>query len=88
MNDLEFEQFTAQSAVEAGLIEAIKRGEAKITGSYELTADGFLVYEQNNFLFTDKTGKLRCGRFVEIFHDIVEVNKFLVLFLEEGIKNG
>ena len=88
MIDLEFEQFTAQSAVDAGLIEAIKRGEAKITGSYEVTADGFLIYEQNNFLFTDKTGKLRCGRFADTFYDIAEVNKFLALFLEEGIKNG
>ena len=88
MIDLEFEQFTAQSAVDAGLIEAIKRGKTKITGSYEVTADGFLNYEQNNFLFTDKTGKLRCGRFVDTFYDIAEINKFLALFLEAGIKNG
>ena len=88
MIDLEFEQFTAQSAADAGLIEAIKRGETKITGSYEVTADGFLIYEQNNFLFTDKTGKLRCGRFVDTFYDIAEITKFSGLFLEEGVKNG
>lgn len=88
MTDLKLEIFTAQEAADAGLIEAIKRGETKITGSYELTADGFLIYEQNNFLFTDKTGKLRCGRFVDTFYDISEINKFSALFLEEGIKNG
>ena len=84
MIDLEFEQFTAQSAVDAGLIEAVKRGETKITGSYELTADGFLNYEQNNFVFKDKFGNLRCGRFTEIFRDISEITMFSVLFLEEG----
>lgn len=86
MKDLQIELFTAQTAVDAGLIEAIKRGETKITGSYELTADGFLQYEQNNFIFKDKFGNLRCGRFTETFHDIAEINMFAALFLEEGIK--
>ena len=88
MHDLKFEQFTAQSAVVAGLIEAIKRGETKITGSYELTADGFLIFAQNNFSFIDKSGKLRLGRFADTFHDIAEINKFSALFIEEGIENG
>ena len=77
------ELFTAQTAVDAGLIEAIKRGEVKITGSYELTPDGFLLYQQNNFVFTDKFGNLRCGKFKEIFQDIAEIHEFIALFLEQ-----
>ena len=82
MNNLQVELFTTQTAVDAGLIEAVKRGEAKINGSYELTPDGFLLYRQNNFIFTDKFGNLRCGRFVEIFHDIAEIDMFIALFFE------
>lgn len=85
MIDLQVELFTAQTAVDAGLIEAIKRGEAKINGSYELTSDGFLQYEQNNFLFKDKFGNLRAGKFIDTFHDIAEISKFSAMFLEYGI---
>ena len=88
MIDLQVELFTAQTAVDAGLIEAVKRGEVKITGSYELTQDGFIQYQQNNFVFKDKFGNLRCGKFTEIFHDIAELTMFSALFVEEGVKNG
>lgn len=86
MIDLQVELFTAQAAVEAGLIDAIKRGETKITGSYEFTRDGFLNFEQRNFVFKDKFGNLRCGKFTETFHDIAELHLFAALFLES--KNG
>lgn len=82
MVDLQMELFTAQSAADAGLIEAVKSGAVKISGSYEVTADGFLEYQQNNFVFKDKFGNLRCGRFVDTFHDIAEINLFCALLLE------
>ena len=48
----------------------------------------FLQYQQNNFVFKDKFGNLRCGRFIEIFHDIAELYEFTALFSEcEGKKN-
>ena len=82
MIDLIVEKFTAKTAVDTGLIEAMKSGDVKITGSYELTKDGFLNYQQNNFVFKDKFGNLRCGRFIDTFHDIAEITKFSALFLE------
>ena len=63
MVDLEIEEFTAQEATRAGLIDAIKRGETKISGTYELTPDGYVEFEQNNFTFKDKNNNLRCGKF-------------------------
>lgn len=76
------EIFTAQKAVDAGLIESIKNGETKISGSYELTPEGFLNFEQNAFTFRDKFGKLRRGKFAEIFHDIAEITLFSSMFLK------
>lgn len=87
MKDLQIELFTAQTAVDAGLIEAVKRGEAKITGSYKITPEGFLQYEQNNFVFKDRFGNLRAGKFIETFHDIAEITLFSALFLEEKVKS-
>lgn len=84
MLDIPVESFTAQQAADEGLIEAIKRGEVKITGSYELTTEGILKYQQNNFVFKDRFGKLRCGKFKEIFYDIAELNKFLAIFLSNN----
>lgn len=63
MVDLEIEEFTAEDAAKAGLADAVKRGEVKINGKYELTPHGSLRYDQNNFVFTDKFGNLRVGRF-------------------------
>lgn len=63
MVDLEIEEFTAETATRAGLVDAIKRGETKISGTYELTPEGYVEFEQNNFVFTDKNNNLRGGRF-------------------------
>jgi len=63
MIDLKIEEFTAAEAVKAGLIDAVKNGEVKINGTYELTQSGNLECEQNNFCFTDRYGNLRAGRF-------------------------
>ena len=62
MVDLEIEEFTAEEADKAGLTEALKRGEVKINGAYEVTVNG-ITFDQNNFVFTDKNGNLRAGRF-------------------------
>ena len=43
MIDTQLEKFTSKAAVDAGLIDAIKRGEVKINGAYELTPDGKII---------------------------------------------
>ena len=63
MIDTQLEKFTSAAAVDAGLIDAIKRGEAKVSGTYELLPEGGIKFEQNNFLFKDKWGVLRVGSF-------------------------
>lgn len=63
MIDTQLEEFTAAEAVSIGLIEAIKRGEAKVSGTYELLPEGGIKFDQNNFLFKDKWGELRVGSF-------------------------
>lgn len=63
MIDIESERFTAADAVAAGLIDAVKRGETVIEGSYAVDKDGAIEFRQRNFTFTDKTGGLRTGRF-------------------------
>lgn len=63
MVDVKIETFTAKQLVELGLIEDLKRGNVKISGTYEIDENGNLNYEQNNFTFTDKFGKLRAGAF-------------------------
>lgn len=55
--------FYRKAAINAGLMDALKRGETKIGGKYEMTSDGELKFNQNNFVFTDKFGVLRVGRF-------------------------
>ena len=62
MIDNEIEIFTAAEARESGLIEAIRLGACKVEGTYELTADG-LRFNQRAFVFKDKYGTLRVGRF-------------------------
>lgn len=59
------EKFTVEEAVVLGLIDAIKRGETKIEGSYTLGEDGVIEFKQRNFLFTDKFGTLHVGKFVD-----------------------
>ena len=62
MIDNEMEIFTAAQARSAGLIDAVKRGETVVAGSYVLTADG-LKFNQRAFAFKDRFGTLRVGRF-------------------------
>lgn len=72
MIDIKTEFFTAKSAIDAGVLDAVKRREIKIQGSYELTSDGFLNFKQQKFIFTDKNGKTRCGE----FHSSVDLIEF------------
>lgn len=67
MDDLKLEKFTATDAIDAGLIESIRRGECSITGNYSLTDDGYLKFEQNRFMFYDKNNRLRIGKFVDTY---------------------
>ena len=82
---MQVEIFTAESAIEAGLIEAVRSGETKISGSYEMNRDGVIEFKQNKFTFIDKNGKLRCGKFKVKFHDMAEVTMFSALFLESTL---
>ena len=66
------EKFTAAEAADAGLMEAIKSGRTKIIGIYELNSGGAMDFEQDNFVFYDKTDKLRTGK----FKDSSELMKF------------
>lgn len=72
MIDVQLEEMTAAEAIDAGLVEAIERGEAKVSGKYELTQDGEIEFEQNNFMFKDKNNVLRVGK----FKDDVELVNF------------
>ena len=64
MIDNQIETFTATEARESGLLEAIRHGTAKVEGTYELTAEG-LKFNQRAFVFKDKFGTLRVGRFAD-----------------------
>ena len=70
-NETEF--FTADEARELELYEAIKRGETKFSGRYEVSKNNTLDFKQQNFVFTDNRGNLRVGK----FRDIDEVLKFM-----------
>ena len=63
MINVELEEFTAAEAVDAGLIEAIKKGIAAVKGTYELKSEGGVELDQYNFIFNDKFGTLRLGNF-------------------------
>lgn len=65
MIDTEVEKFTSTEAISAGLIEAVQRGDCVISGCYSLSDDGYLSFKQNNFVFTDKYGGLRVGKFAD-----------------------
>ena len=75
MIDTKLENFTAAEAADAGLIDAVNRGEVKISGTYELTPKD-LTFEQNNFVFNDKFGVLRVGN----FNDAAELMKFWEMY--------
>ena len=55
------ERFTAMDAVTVGLLEAVESGETKIECKVKLER-GDLKFEQRNFCFTDKKGKMREGK--------------------------
>lgn len=76
MIDTELEEFTAAEAINAGLATAVMEGSAKVSGTYEMKPDGVVEFEQNNFVFNDKYGKLRVGRF--------KSNSQLKVFLNVG----
>ena len=69
------ETFTARQAVDAGLIDAIKRGETRIETHVEINK-GNLIFDQRNFTFTDKNNNIRFGK----FKDDSELVAFATLF--------
>ena len=75
MINTQIEKFTARQAVDAGLIDAIKRGETRLECHAEITG-GNLIIDQRNFTFTDKNNILRTGN----FKDDSELVAFYSLF--------
>lgn len=63
MVDMGVEKFSAQGAIDAGLIDAIKSGVAKVSGTYEVGTDCKLSFASKVFNFIDKSGNLRLGKF-------------------------
>ena len=83
---MQVEIFTAESAIEAGLIEAVRSGATKISGSYEMNKDGSIEFKQNEFTFVDKNGNSRCGKFKVRFCDMAETTMFSALLLESTFR--
>lgn len=84
MINTKLEEFTSVDAINAGLIEAVKDGSAKISGTYEMQPNGVVDFNQNNFVFNDKLGALRVGRFKssrDVIHFFL-VQLFLVIATE------
>lgn len=79
----ELEYFTAKQAVDEGLCEAIKHGETVVAGYYEYGKGGELDFKQQNFVFKDKNGTLRIGK----FYNADNVLEFLELVKNGGIYN-
>lgn len=65
MIDTKTEKFLANIAISAGLPEAIKRGETVVEGSYSIDKNGSIAFKQKNFVFKDKDGNLRTGKFAD-----------------------
>lgn len=63
MLNIEVEELTAKEAEDLGLIDAIKRGELEVEGSYKLTSNGDIIFNQRNFIFKDKIGNNHCAKF-------------------------
>ena len=80
----ETEVFTSNQAIQLELYEAIKRGETKFSGHYELNKDGNLDFKQQNFVFKDKRGNLRVGK----FRDADEVLEFMDYIREREVKEN
>lgn len=72
MIDKEVENFSADEAVEAGLIDALKNGDTKIEGFYSIGKECKVDFHQKKFFFTDKNNEVRLAKFA----DNVELLKF------------
>ena len=72
MIDTPITKLTAKTAVDAGLIEAVKSGEAIVTGVYSIGKDLKVNFTQRNFFFTDKNNEVILAKFA----DSVELIKF------------
>ena len=81
-NETEF--FTSEEAVKLDLYDAIKNGETKFAGQYELSKDGDFEFNQQSFVFKDKRGNLRVGKFT----DVDEVLKFMEYIREREEKEN
>lgn len=81
-NETEF--FTSEEAVKLELYDAIKRGETKFRGHYELSKDGDFEFNQKGFVFKDPHGNLRVGK----FRDTDEVLKFMDYIREREVKEN
>ena len=71
MIDTPLTLLTAEKAVELGLIDAIKNGEANITGVYSIGKDCKIDFHQRNFFFTTKDDEVILAKFAdnyELFH--------------------
>lgn len=75
MEPIQHEFFTAEQAVNAGLNDALERGEAKIKGFYEYSGNGDVEFHQHPFAFRDSFEILHVGKFV----DNDELLKFMKL---------
>lgn len=72
MIDKKLEWLTADEAVKAGLIEALRKGEVKLEGIYTIGKDCKVDFKQKNFFFTDNDNEIRLAKFA----DNAEVMKF------------
>ena len=71
MLDLPLKKLTADEAVNLGLIDAIKNGEAKIAGVYTIDKNCKVDFTQRNFFFTTKNDEVILAKFAnnyEVFH--------------------
>ena len=84
MIEAETEYFSAKQAIQLELYDAIKRGETKFSGHYELVKEGDFNFKQQNFMFKDKNGNMRVGKFT----DVDEVLKFMDYIRERELKEN
>ncbi len=75
MIQTQIEKFSATDAVNAGLIDSVKKGETRLECHVEINK-GELIFDQRTFTFTDKNGNLRSGK----FKDDSELVAFCMLF--------
>lgn len=78
------EFFTAKQAIQLEVYDAIKSGETKFSGHYELGKDGDFNFKQQNFMFKDKNGNVCVGK----FSDVDEVLNFMEYIRERELKEN